>query len=200
MTRKYDRINTWFIILSHYLNICEIEYYNSLSFTKQKEWLLGRITAKDAIRSAIMEDTNKISHPASFTIINDSTGKPVVSSNMYNKIHLSISHKKDCAVAYASLDKEVGIDIEEIKEREQGFIDLVLSDSEKFLLDQFQDKNEWITRFWAAKEAYGKYIGHGLNGNPKGITVSSINEEILIVGDIQIKTAKYENFIIGYTI
>jgi 3-oxoacyl-(acyl-carrier-protein) synthase len=37
MTRKYDRINTWFIILSHYLNICEIEYYNSLSFTKQKE-------------------------------------------------------------------------------------------------------------------------------------------------------------------
>jgi 3-oxoacyl-(acyl-carrier-protein) synthase/phosphopantetheinyl transferase/malonyl CoA-acyl carrier protein transacylase len=199
MPRLYKRQNTWFIILSHYLNAREIEHYNTQSLSKQKDWLLGRIAAKDAIRHVIEKRTNKQTHPASFTINNDSIGKPHVSTTVVDDIHISIAHKKDYAVAYASVDKPVGIDIEEIVHRETGFIDLVLHDSEKILFENCEDKDDWITRFWVAKEAYGKALGLGLQGNPKRYIVSAIQGETLTIENVVINTIKKNNFIIGYT-
>jgi 3-oxoacyl-(acyl-carrier-protein) synthase/phosphopantetheinyl transferase/malonyl CoA-acyl carrier protein transacylase len=200
MISRYKRLNTWFFIASVYLNASEMDTYDTLTTSKQKEWLLGRIAAKDAIRNLIMKDTAQTSHPASFTIVNDPAGQPQVHSKIANKINVSIAHKNGHAVAYASKEKPVGIDLEEIREKDEGFIDLVLSEEEKSMLELCENKNEWITRFWVAKEAYGKSLGVGLKGNPKRYTVTSIKNETLTIENVVVETIKHQNFIIGYTL
>jgi phosphopantetheinyl transferase (holo-ACP synthase) len=200
MISRYKRLNTWFFISNIYLNAAEIIVYNSLTLSRQKGWLLGRIAAKDAIRNLLMKKNNLVSHPASFTITNDSLGQPDAESKFSNKFFISIAHKKDYAVAYASMEKPVGIDLEEIEERNEGFIDLVLNHEEKSILDRYENKHEWITRFWVAKEAYGKMLGVGLQGNPKRYSISGVENNSLTIENVVIETIKYENFIIGYTV
>ncbi|MNR52359.1 hypothetical protein D3C85_1721960 [compost metagenome] len=63
-----------------------------------------------------------------------------------------------------------------------------------------KDKAEWATRFWVAKEAYGKFLGKGLQGNPRAYMIEEINGEELRIKDIIIKTIKHKNYIIGWTL
>ncbi len=196
---EYRRSFTWFMVSSQYLNRKEAEQYEALPLAKQKDWLFGRIAAKDAIRNTLNKNTEQEIHPASFSIVNNEAGKPEVISSDNIDINISISHKRNIAIAMASTEKNVGVDIEEIRERDQAFTDLALHESEKLLFNSFHNKGEWITRIWTAKEAYGKYIGKGLNGNPKKYTVSSIEGDTLIINSIAITTLKYDNYIIAHT-
>jgi len=58
---------------------------------------------------------------------------------------------------------------------------------------------EWLTRYWVAKEAYGKSLGKGLQGNPKAYVVEAINGETLTIQGVHIQTIQYKNYIIGWT-
>jgi phosphopantetheinyl transferase (holo-ACP synthase) len=59
---------------------------------------------------------------------------------------------------------------------------------------------EWATRCWVAKEAYGKYLGLGLQGNPKAYRIVEARGEVLRINDVVIQTMKYKNYIIGWTL
>jgi phosphopantetheinyl transferase len=113
-------------------------------------------------------------------------------------VQVSLAHKNNVAVAMARYGKAVGIDIEEIQERGAGFNDLVFRPEELALL-QGRDQAEWITRCWVAKEAYGKYLGKGLQGNPKAYVVEAIEGGNLRIKDVIITTVKHNNYIIGWT-
>jgi phosphopantetheinyl transferase len=103
-------------------------------------------------------------------------GKPYLISDFTENIHISLAHKGKEAVGIARYGKSVGIDMELMEERSEGFYDLVFTDHELALL-KGKDQAEWTTRFWVAKEAYGKFLGTGLKGNPKAFEVEQIKDD-----------------------
>ena len=103
------------------------------------------------------------------------------------------------AVALASFKPEVGIDLEEIKERDAGFAEMVVNAEELNLYKNHQHKTEGITQWWVAKEAYGKSMGVGLQGDPRKYTISEVHDDSLKIKNTWIQTFKYNQFMIGYT-
>jgi len=194
----YSRVVSWDFILKRYFNQEEKKHHNSLLPNKRKEWMISRVAVKDAVRNLLNRTKGEAYFPIAFEIRSDEFRKPYPYGDMTNGIHVSIAHKGTDAVGIAQYDRPVGIDIERIEERSEGFDDLVFSEEEKALLAD-KDKSEWATRFWVAKEAYGKYLGKGLQGNPKAYTVQEIRGEELRINDIFIKTIKHKNYIIGWT-
>lgn len=195
----YSRVVSWDFILKRYFNQTEKKHHNNLLPNKRRTWMISRVAAKDAVRNLLNTQKNQACYPITFEIYSDEHRKPYVKGGLSDNINISIAHKGTDAVGIARFNEAVGIDIEHIEERSAGFFDLVFNDLEMALL-QSRDKIEWATRFWVAKEAYGKYLGKGLQGNPKAYTVEEINGEELRINNITIKTIKHKNYIIGWTL
>ncbi|TCO24969.1 acyl transferase domain-containing protein [Pedobacter psychrotolerans] len=195
----YSRVVSWDFILKRYFNQTEKKHHNSLLPNKRKTWMISRVAAKDAVRNLLNTQKQQACYPITFEIYSDEFRKPYVKGGLTEGIQISIAHKGTDAVGIARFDQAVGIDIETIEERSHAFFDLVFNDHELELLAQ-KDKTEWATRFWVAKEAYGKFLGKGLQGNPKAYTVEKINGDELIINNITIKTIKHQNYIIGWTL
>ena len=195
----YSRVVSWDFILKRYFNQTEKKHHQNLLPNKRRTWMISRVAAKDAVRNLLNMQKNQACYPIAFEIYSDEFRKPYVKGGLTADIQISIAHKGTDAVGIARLGQPVGIDIEHIEERSAGFFDLVFNDHEMALL-QNRDKVEWATRFWVAKEAYGKYLGKGLQGNPKAYTVDTINGEELTINNITIKTIKHKNYIIGWTL
>ena len=194
----YSRVVSWDFILKRYFNQEEKKYHNSLMPNKRKAWMISRVAVKDAVRNLLNIEKQQACYPITFEIKSDERQKPYPHGGQTAGIHVSLAHKGTDAVGVARLDRPVGIDIESIEERTTGFFDLAFADTEMALLEG-KDKAEWATRFWTAKEAYGKYLGKGLQGNPKAYVVEEIRGEELRIKDIFIKTIKRNNYIIGWT-
>lgn len=195
----YSRVVSWDFILKRYFNQIEKKHHNNLLPNKRRTWMISRVAAKDAVRNLLNTQKQQACYPITFEIYADDVHKPHVKGGLTEDIEISIAHKGTDAVSIARLGRPVGIDIENIEERSPGFFDLVFNDHEMALLAN-RDKTEWATRFWVAKEAYGKYLGKGLQGNPKAYTVEAVNGEELTINNIIIKTIKHKNYIIGWTL
>nr|WP_068888489.1 type I polyketide synthase [Pedobacter panaciterrae] len=194
----YSRVVSWDFILKRYFNQDEKKHHNSLLPNKRKEWMISRVAVKDAVRNLLNKTKKEAYFPIAFEIRSDEFRKPYPHGDMTDGIHVSIAHKGTDAVGIAQYDRSVGIDIERIEERSEGFSELVFCEEERSLLAD-KDNAEWATRFWVAKEAYGKYLGKGLQGNPKAYTIQEIRGEELRINDVFIKTIKHKNYIIGWT-
>jgi 3-oxoacyl-(acyl-carrier-protein) synthase/phosphopantetheinyl transferase/malonyl CoA-acyl carrier protein transacylase len=188
-------------LIKRYLSKEEKERHSKMYPNKGKEFLYGRIVLKDAVRSYLRKknNVNEFIYPLEVPVSIDSNGKPYISGNKdVEGIGVSIAHSGAEAVAVIS-DKPVGIDIEKIEDRSEEFLKLSFTENE---LSLFKDKDtaEWSTRFWVAKEAYGKMLGLGLQGNPKQYEVESIDGETLRIKGTLINTLTYNSkFIIGWT-
>jgi 4'-phosphopantetheinyl transferase len=82
----------------------------------------------------------------------------------YEDIHFNLSHSDNwivCAVG----DSPLGVDVEKIELGDNRFIEEVLHLEEIEYIKRFKDneKNTKYYTFWCLKEAYGKYMGVGLN-------------------------------------
>ena len=194
----YSRVVSWNFVLRRYFGQTEKAYYESLAPNKKKEWMISRIAVKDAVRRLLTKTKKEAWYPIAFEVRSDEQHRPYLHGEMTKGIHISIAHKGTDAVAIAQYDRPAGIDIERIEERSEGFYELVFSESERDLL-KGHNLDEWATRFWVAKEAYGKYLGKGLQGNPKVYVISLIRGEELLINDIFIQTIKHNNYIIGWT-
>ncbi len=197
--RAYQRVVSWDFIVKRYLNGREKQQLHSLGIRRQKAHIVSRVAAKDALRLALRRAGAKPCFPIELEITKDAAGKPVVvAGSLSTPLQVSIAHKGDEGVAIASVGRAVGIDMEEITDRGAGFADMVLTAAEQALIAD-KDRAEWITRCWVAKEAYGKYIGQGLKGNPKAYEIATINGAVLTINNIEIQTIIYKNYIIGWT-
>ncbi|MDR6786520.1 acyl transferase domain-containing protein/phosphopantetheinyl transferase [Pedobacter africanus] len=194
----YNRVVSWDFILKRYFNRQEKAHHLSLMPNKRKEWLISRVAVKDAVRNLLNRTKNQACFPIEFELKSDELGRPYPEGQITNGIYVSLAHKGTDAVGIAQYDKPVGIDIERIEARSEGFCELVFSEAERTLLAG-KAQDEWATRFWVAKEAYGKYLGKGLQGNPKAYVVSAVQGEELNISGIWIKTIKHKNYIIGWT-
>lgn len=195
----YTRVVSWDFILKRYFNQTEKQHHQNLLPNKRRTWMISRVAVKDAVRNLLNTQKQQACYPITFEIYSDEFRKPYVKGGLTDGIQVSIAHKGTDAVAIARLDEAVGIDIELIEARSPAFFDLVFTEIEMLLLEG-RDKTEWATRFWVAKEAYGKYLGKGLQGNPKAYTVSHIDGEELTINNKVIKTIKHHNYIIGWTL
>jgi 4'-phosphopantetheinyl transferase len=114
-----------------------------------------------------------------------------------NGNHWSISHKPEYVAAVVSKDK-VGIDIEELKPRDELLFARVAGDEEWELKEKSWDT---LFRYWTAKEAILKVIGIGIGGL-KNCRIISIPDENHIGLDYDghfflVEQLRYKNHIVS---
>ena len=112
-------------------------------------------------------------------------------------IYWSLSHKPKYVAAVVSKDK-VGIDIEEIKPRDELLFARVASDKEWELQERSWDT---LFRYWTAKEAILKVIGIGIGGL-KTCRIISVPDENHITLDYKghsflVEQLRYKNHIVS---
>ncbi len=148
---------------------------------KIAQWLFGRAAAKDAVRILQRQRHGERPFMADVEIRADDHGRPVASPRGGKRPddypHVSIAHTAGHIAAIAAVGPRVGIDVELVAPREAGFEQIAFDDAERRLLADFADRDEWIARFWCAKEAVGKALGRGMLGGPHGLAVHGANAE-----------------------
>jgi malonyl CoA-acyl carrier protein transacylase/phosphopantetheinyl transferase (holo-ACP synthase) len=139
------------------------------------DWLFGRLAGKDAVRMLWHTAKGKRLFPIDMDVVHDSRGRPSAEyldrQAAYALPSLSISHSGGLMAAMAAWTDRLGIDLEKIEPRSPGFEEIAFDESERILLGSAPDRDEWIARFWSAKEAVGKALGCGLAGGPRAFNI-----------------------------
>jgi acyl transferase domain-containing protein/phosphopantetheinyl transferase/acyl carrier protein len=153
---------------------------------RRLEWLLARLTGKEAVRRLLKECYGFDVWLADIEIYPDKQGKPLVRGEWLNRLGaapvLSLTHSHGIAVALAAdgaADVNVGIDIELIHRPGKGFPNLAFAPEEQHLLPPPESPEfpEWCLRFWCAKEAVAKALGRGLLNGLRDLKVLEANRQ-----------------------
>jgi acyl transferase domain-containing protein/phosphopantetheinyl transferase len=210
------------------LNHQERQEFYSLGGPEQRqiEWLLGRIAAKDAVRSFFKKRHGLSVYPADIDIVKDEHGRPEPRGYWSQDIgyipSLSVSHSNQLAIAIAgrcAAHQRLGVDMQHIEPRSPDFEGFAFTLHERGLLDRVEnpDRHEWLTRFWCAKEAVGKALGLGLTHGPHSVIVKALDQAqgivYVVLGDrlagefpalagvpIAVYTTRHRDFVIASTL
>lgn len=187
-----------------YLTEVEQNVYQHLAPRRRREWLSGRVAAKDAIRAWMRDQNHEPMYPQEVIISNDDVGMPCVKSNITNAIpddlYISITHKDHLAAAIVGIEP-VGIDIERIEVRVPSFITMIFSPEEQHILTQLSEPVEVAyTRGWVAKEVVAKAAGTGLGGHFRDYRVSDRDGDCLQINGHWVVTHRLDEHIIGWSI
>lgn len=154
---------------------------NAASSKRRRDWLMGRIVAKDAVRLVLKEQWGLVLCPADIEITSAATGRPEVNGNWLHLVEqppiVSIAHSGDVAVALVSANKAgrgLGIDLEPVDRVSVDIEQVAFTLHEQQLLSSV-DRSEWATRLWCAKEAVGKAIGRGLINGPRELEIQEVD-------------------------
>jgi phosphopantetheinyl transferase (holo-ACP synthase) len=165
--------------------------YDAQTPRNQRAWLSGRIAAKDALRRL----AGLPRFPVEIELASDAEGRPVVVSPA--GLRVSIAHKEDVAVALATADgRAPGIDVELVAPRDAAFASAAFTAAELALVAPSDDRDEQLTRMWAAKEAAGKARG---TGAPHMITIIDRAGERLLAAGLWVETRREGGHIIAWT-
>ena len=204
---QYETAITRDYMVKRYLNQPEIAESKTISPRRKRQWLNGRIAAKDAVRDFLWRAKGHYDfYPKELLIANNELGQPLVSAHVSDtyreQLHISIAHKDKLAVAIAS-EQPVGIDIELIEPRSDSFLELAMGSREIAMLQEDvveqRSRDEIATRIWAAKEAVAKKMGTGLEGKPKAFVVEEIQGSRLRVNGHWLNSSMHNNYIICWT-
>ncbi|MEU7041741.1 beta-ketoacyl synthase N-terminal-like domain-containing protein [Streptomyces varsoviensis] len=190
---RWPDLATRELIMRNMLGSAERAQYERLSPVRRRQWLLGRIAAKDAVRGLLWkegpreEDPAEI-YPAEIAVRNDESGRPVVygvHGRAVDGVVVSIAHCAETGVAIARRCP-CGIDVEEVTDRPRSTVEAACATEELALLDGLTRAGGdgaavWFTRFWAAKEAVAKACGTGLRGRPADYRVVAADSDRLRV-------------------
>ncbi|MEV7037625.1 beta-ketoacyl synthase N-terminal-like domain-containing protein [Amycolatopsis sp. NPDC051061] len=162
------------LIMRNYLAGAEREAYDHRPPRGRRQWLLGRIAAKDAVRQFLWAGGAPEMFPAELRIGNDDAGRPHA-TGAYGRVlpplTVSLAHRGEVGVAIARHER-CGIDVEEVVPRVESTVDAALGAGEQALFAGLSgDPERWFARFWTAKEAVAKLLGTGLRGEPRDFEV-----------------------------
>ncbi|HYV19509.1 MAG TPA: 4'-phosphopantetheinyl transferase superfamily protein [Verrucomicrobiae bacterium] len=157
----------------------ELETWRSFRLPKRRrEWLMGRLAAKEAVRLRLMRSDfpsrpeARPSPPSRREIVvrTDERGRPSAGP----AIALSIAHTEGIAVAaVATRAVGIGIDVERLDRRRGDYERGAFTDDERRRLDAgpADRRAERALRLFCAKEAAAKATGLGLMGSPLNLHV-----------------------------
>ena len=144
----------------------EYQQFQGFRFEKrQKDWLLGRWTAKRLIQSIYSDEKDLIS--TQISIKNETSGAPFALMNGQRmNTSLSISHRGNLAVAALGFNPaySIGIDLEEIESKSKGFVEdyFTSQEAETILALPSEHQSLIASLFWSGREAILKALRTGL--------------------------------------
>jgi len=172
------------LVMRRYLSRDEQGDHERLNPLAQRQFLLGRIAVKDAVRRWLWANNHGPLFPGEIAVANDPSGRPLVRGPFENDLRVSLSHVDGVGVARVSEGTDVGIDVERVEPRRPSFEALVLTTGERSVPSpDGYDRDAWLTVLWAAKEAAAKATGQGLDGRPKDFEIVERRSSRLRVGD-----------------
>ncbi|WP_445073771.1 beta-ketoacyl synthase N-terminal-like domain-containing protein [Streptomyces sp. SAS_267] len=171
----------------------------------RRQWLLGRIAVKDAVRQWLWDHGEGPVFPAELRVSNDGMGRPYVTGvhgRELPPLDVSLAHRAEAGVAIVRPHTPAsgpGIDIEEVTARAPQAMATVLGADELRLLRTLcatggdssggsGSEALWFTRFWAAKEAVAKAEGTGFGGQPRDFAVleaAPAGDELIVSGRLE---------------
>ncbi|WP_443076000.1 beta-ketoacyl synthase N-terminal-like domain-containing protein [Streptomyces sp. NBC_01716] len=180
---RWPDLATRELIMRNMLGGAERARYDELPPVRRRQWLLGRIAAKDAVRRLLWREGAGEIYPAEIAVRNDDSGRPLVEGvhgRALGELTVSIAHRRETGVAVAARGG-CGIDIEEVTDRPRATVETSCDRAELALLDALVARSPgsgalWFTRFWTAKEAVAKARGTGLRGRPAEYRVVAADE------------------------
>jgi malonyl CoA-acyl carrier protein transacylase/phosphopantetheinyl transferase len=178
------------LIMRQYLGAAERAEYSRRNPRAARQWLLGRIAVKDAVRQWLWDSGSGPVYPVEITVGNDKQGRPFVTGPFAAPPVVSIAHSGPLAAAVVG-DRDrgdsPGVDIELVETRDVGTEATIMTEAERGLLDEVcgrssdTDRAGWLTRFWTAKEAVAKAEGTGMGGRPDRFVVEQVDGDRLLV-------------------
>ncbi|MFJ9742147.1 beta-ketoacyl synthase N-terminal-like domain-containing protein [Streptomyces sp. NPDC101166] len=170
------------LIMRNSLNSAERSQYAEHPPRGRRQWLLGRIAVKDAVRRWLWEHGEGPVFPAELRVRNDTAGGPYVTGvhgRVLPPLDVSLAHSAEAGVALVrphTPGPGPGIDVEEVVDRTPQTMATALGARElRLLRDLSSSRGDsealWFTRFWAAKEAVAKAEGTGFGGRPRDFAV-----------------------------
>jgi phosphopantetheinyl transferase len=204
---RYDTAILRDYLSRRYLSANEREVYDGLPPRRRRQWLAGRVAAKDAVRAWLRQHRGvEAIWPQEMCIVNDESGAPQLRANVTDTVpdtlKISIAHKnlKGSTLAVAIVDEQpVGIDIEMIELRPANFIELTFSSAELALLNGADAATEH-TRGWVAKEAIAKLQGTGLQGRPQDFAITARDGDCFCVNGYWVVTHALRDCIVGWSL
>jgi phosphopantetheinyl transferase len=176
------------LIMRQYLSATERAEYSRRNPRAGRQWLLGRIALKDAVRQWLWDTGAGPMHPVEITVGNHASGRPWVAGPFAEAPEVSLAHTGSLAAALVGdpgRSPGVGIDIEQVTDRDERTVAAIFTDAERDLLDatcsSVAERPSWVTRFWTAKEAVAKAAGTGLGGRPQRFAVERVDGNRLLV-------------------
>lgn len=138
---------------------------------RKKEWLLGRIAAKEAVRRLVAKHTGVSLLPQDVEVVYEGQGRPVLSPMFVQVIGwapwVSIAHSNGHAIAVAiNSEFPIGVDLQTIEPRDREFLEFAFSPDEQRIFEQAtpKDRDRLAAQLWSAKEALAKAMGTGFQG------------------------------------
>ncbi|MEU9384316.1 4'-phosphopantetheinyl transferase superfamily protein, partial [Streptomyces sp. NPDC048279] len=168
------------LIMRNSLGGAERSRYAEHAPRGRRQWLLGRIAVKDAVRQWLWRHGEGPVFPAELHVRNDESGRPYVTGvhgRTLPPLDVSLAHRAEAAVAIVRPHRPgpgPGIDLEEVTGRDPAALAAALGADELHLLHKLSGTGStalWFTRFWAAKEAVAKAEGTGFDGRPRDFAV-----------------------------
>ncbi|MEV6540481.1 beta-ketoacyl synthase N-terminal-like domain-containing protein [Streptomyces sp. NPDC051665] len=186
------------LIMRNSLSSVERSQYAEHPPRGRRQWLLGRIAVKDAVRQWLWGHGEGPVFPAEIRVRNDESGRPYVTGlhgRTLPPLDVSLAHRAEAAVAIVRPHVPgpgPGIDIEEVVDRPATTLTTALGEEELALLRaQLTATGEsealWFARFWAAKEAVAKAEGTGFRGRPRDFAVFQVvsGSRLLVSGRLE---------------
>jgi len=160
----------------------------TLPESRQLEWLAARTAAKECAVELLRAVYGLELLPADIEILPDERGAPYVLARELEGLAevpiVSLTHANGRAAALVALAPPgaaggIGIDVERLVPRPEGFAQAALSEAERALLEPLPAHvaEEWLLRMWCAREAAGKAFGSGLGGGAEAPCVRALDLE-----------------------
>jgi phosphopantetheinyl transferase len=183
-------------VVGRYLAAAERDRYAELTPQARREWLLGRIAVKDAVRDWLGDRGAGPLAPADVHVWNEPSGRPRAEAPGGHDLRVSLAHRRAVAVAAVGEGYDVGVDVEVVESRSATFVGLMMRDPER-QLGAGWPLDDWVTAVWTAKEAVAKADGTGLRGRPKDWAVEAVDGEWLLVDGRWVHTTREGELVVG---
>ncbi len=147
-----------------FLSDAELERRSVMKNEQRRQgFTLGRV----ALRSLLAERMDIA--PSEVPIIIEPTGRLACPES---GLMLSLAHSGKSAIAVAA-NRNVGVDLEHVREKPRALLDYILADSEKQHIDELPiDSSLSLFLCWTLKEAVLKANGTGLRRSPRKVALS----------------------------